>query len=127
MPRSPVFSPYEHPVPYTSLFRSYLVGDIIDGWRLKRGWYWPPAHTDVVRRILKMATTGTHVIYVPGNHDEAFRDYTGLHFVDVRSEQRRVGQECVSTSRSRCWPYHQQINTQENRMKQTVRKSHKAE
>ncbi len=61
----------------------YLVGDIIDGWRLKRGWYWPAAHNDVIRRILKLAKSGTHVVYVPGNHDEAFRDYTGLHFGDV--------------------------------------------
>ena len=68
----------------------YLVGDIIDGWRLKRGWYWPPAHNDVVRRILKMAKTGTHVIYVPGNHDEAFRDYTGLHFGDVALQHEAV-------------------------------------
>ena len=57
----------------------YLVGDIIDGWRLKRGWYWPPRHNDVIRRFLKMAKQGTRVIYVPGNHDEVFRDYTGLH------------------------------------------------
>jgi UDP-2,3-diacylglucosamine pyrophosphatase LpxH len=58
----------------------YLVGDIIDGWRLKRGWYWPPRHNDVIRRFLKMAKQGTRVVYVPGNHDEVFRDYTGLHF-----------------------------------------------
>jgi len=61
----------------------YLVGDIIDGWRLKRGWYWPPRHNDVIRRFLKMAKQGTRVIYVPGNHDEVFRDYTGLHFGGV--------------------------------------------
>ena len=58
----------------------YLVGDIIDGWRLKRGWHWPPRHNDVIRRFLKIAKQGTRVIYVPGNHDEVFRDYTGLHF-----------------------------------------------
>ena len=61
----------------------YLVGDIIDGWRLKRGWYWPPRHNDVVRRILKMAKHGTRVVYIPGNHDEALRDYAGLSFGDV--------------------------------------------
>ncbi len=61
----------------------YLVGDIIDGWRLRKGWYWPPRHNDVVRRILKMAKHGTHVVYVPGNHDEVLRDYTGLAFGDV--------------------------------------------
>ena len=61
----------------------YLVGDIIDTWRLRKGWYWPPRHNDVVRRILKMAKHGTHVVYVPGNHDEGLRDYTGLAFGDV--------------------------------------------
>ena len=61
----------------------YLVGDIIDAWRLRKGWYWPPRHNDVVRRLLKMAKHGTHVVYVPGNHDEVLRDYTGLAFGDV--------------------------------------------
>ena len=61
----------------------YLVGDIIDGWRLKRGWYWPPRHNDVIRCFLKMAKKGTRVVYVPGNHDEVFRDYAGLQFGDV--------------------------------------------
>ena len=61
----------------------YLVGDIIDTWRLRKGWYWPARHNDVVRRILKMAKRGTHVVYVPGNHDEGLRDYVGLAFGDV--------------------------------------------
>jgi len=61
----------------------YLVGDIVDGWQLRKGWYWPPAHNDVVRCVLKMAKRGARVIYIPGNHDEAFRDFTGLHFGDV--------------------------------------------
>lgn len=56
----------------------YLVGDIIDGWKLKRGWYWPQRHNDVVRRILKLAAKGTRVVYIPGNHDEALRPYAGL-------------------------------------------------
>jgi UDP-2,3-diacylglucosamine pyrophosphatase LpxH len=61
----------------------YLVGDIIDGWRLKRGWYWPARHNDVVRRVLKLANKGTRVVYIPGNHDEMARDYAGLHFGGV--------------------------------------------
>ncbi len=61
----------------------YLVGDIIDGWRLKRGWYWPPRHNDIVRRVLKLANKGTRVVYVPGNHDEVLRDFTGLSFGGV--------------------------------------------
>jgi UDP-2,3-diacylglucosamine pyrophosphatase LpxH len=61
----------------------YLVGDIIDGWQLSKGWYWPPAHNEVVRRILKMAHRGTRVVYVVGNHDEMLRDYTGFSFGGV--------------------------------------------
>jgi UDP-2,3-diacylglucosamine pyrophosphatase LpxH len=57
----------------------YLVGDIVDGWQLRKGWYWPPRHNDVVRCVLKKAKHGTRVIYVPGNHDEAFRGYVGLN------------------------------------------------
>lgn len=56
----------------------YLVGDIVDGWQLKKGWYWPTRHNDVVRCVLKKAKHGTRVVYIPGNHDEAFRGYTGL-------------------------------------------------
>src|SRR6188768_2151000 len=48
----------------------YLVGDIIDGWALKRRFYWPTAHNDVVWRVMKRARRGTRVIYIPGNHDE---------------------------------------------------------
>ena len=58
----------------------YLVGDIVDGWALRRGWFWPQSHNDVVRAILKMAKHGTRVVYVPGNHDEHFRDYCGFEF-----------------------------------------------
>jgi UDP-2,3-diacylglucosamine pyrophosphatase LpxH len=64
----------------------YLVGDIIDGWRLKRKFYWPPAHNDIVWRILKRARRGTRIVYIPGNHDEMFRQFSGLNFggVEIR-------------------------------------------
>ena len=55
----------------------YLVGDIIDGWRLKRRWFWPEAHNGVVAELLHKIDTGTRVIYVPGNHDEVLRSYCG--------------------------------------------------
>jgi UDP-2,3-diacylglucosamine pyrophosphatase LpxH len=61
----------------------YLVGDIVDGWRLRKGWYWPDAHNEVVRRVLKLAHSGTRVVYVAGNHDEMLRDYAGLSFGGV--------------------------------------------
>jgi UDP-2,3-diacylglucosamine pyrophosphatase LpxH len=58
----------------------YLVGDIVDGWRLKESWHWPQAHNDVVQKILRKARKGARVVYVPGNHDEFLRDYYGTHF-----------------------------------------------
>lgn len=57
----------------------FLVGDIIDGWRLKRSWFWDQHHDEVVRLILKAARTGTNIVYVPGNHDEMLRKYIGLN------------------------------------------------
>ncbi len=58
----------------------YLVGDIIDGWRMKRAWYWRQSHNDVIQKILRKARKGTRVIYVPGNHDENFRDFSRHRF-----------------------------------------------
>ena len=55
--------------------RLYLVGDIIDGWRLRKRWHWPQTHTNVVRRILTAAKRGTDVIYIVGNHDEFLRAF----------------------------------------------------
>ena len=68
----------------------FLVGDIIDGWRLKGGWYWPQAHNDVVQKILRMARKGVKVTYVPGNHDEFARAYCGMTFGDVRVVQDAI-------------------------------------
>lgn len=61
----------------------YLVGDIVDGWKLRKGWHWPQAHNDVVQKLLRKARKGARVIYVPGNHDEFARDYTDLTFGGV--------------------------------------------
>jgi UDP-2,3-diacylglucosamine pyrophosphatase LpxH len=61
----------------------YLVGDIIDGWRLKAAWYWPQAHNDVVQKLLRKVRKGTRMIYIPGNHDEFLRDYVGHTFGGV--------------------------------------------
>ncbi len=63
---------------HTQSEKLYLVGDIIDGWRIKRSWYWTETQTDVLQEILKKVRSGTEVIYVPGNHDEVLRDYMGL-------------------------------------------------
>ena len=66
----------------------YLVGDIVDGWRLRRAWHWPQAHNDVVQKLLRKARKGARIIYVPGNHDEFLRDFPGQHFggIEVRPD-----------------------------------------
>jgi UDP-2,3-diacylglucosamine pyrophosphatase LpxH len=58
----------------------YLVGDIIDGWRLRSGWYWPQAHNDVVQKLLRKVRRGARMVFVPGNHDEFARQFLGLTF-----------------------------------------------
>ena len=70
----------------------YLVGDIIDGWQLRRSWYWPQAHNDVVQKLLRKARKGTRVIFIPGNHDEFARKYLTHNFggVDVMEEAMHV-------------------------------------
>ena len=62
----------------------FLVGDIIDGWRLKKRWYFPQSHANVIRRILTAAKRGTRVYYILGNHDEALRKYLTYN-IDIGS------------------------------------------
>lgn len=57
----------------------FLVGDIVDGWRLQKRWYWPQEHSNVIRKILTAAKRGAQVKYIAGNHDEVLR--TWLHFI----------------------------------------------
>jgi len=61
----------------------YLVGDIVDGWRLKRSWYWPQPHNDVVQKLLRKARKGTRVVYVPGNHDEILRGFLEINIGQI--------------------------------------------
>jgi UDP-2,3-diacylglucosamine pyrophosphatase LpxH len=61
----------------------YLVGDIVDGWQLKSGWYWPQPHNDVVQKLLRKARKGARLIYLPGNHDEFLRDYCGRSIAGI--------------------------------------------
>ena len=68
----------------------YLVGDIIDGWQLKRGWFWPQSHNDVVQKLLRRARKGCQVIYVPGNHDEFAREFFNHSFGGVEVHEEAV-------------------------------------
>lgn len=81
----------------------YLVGDIIDGWQLRRSWYWPQAHNDVVQKLLRKARKGTRVVFVPGNHDEFARRYVEHNFGGVD-----VVEDCVhlTASGKRLWITH---------------------
>jgi UDP-2,3-diacylglucosamine pyrophosphatase LpxH len=65
----------------------YLVGDIIDFWAMKRGSKWTKAHNSIVQKILKKSRHGTKVIFIPGNHDEALREYCGLQFGGIELHQ----------------------------------------
>ena len=61
----------------------FLVGDIVDGWLLKRKFRWPQSHTNVIRKIMSYSKNGTKVIYLPGNHDEFAREYLDLNFGNI--------------------------------------------
>ena len=81
----------------------YLVGDIVDGWQLRRRWFWPQSHNDVVQKLLRRARKGCRVIYVPGNHDEFARGFVGHAFGGVD-----ILQEAVHTTATgqRLWVIH---------------------
>lgn len=70
----------------------YLVGDIIDGWQLRRSWYWPQAHNDVVQKLLRRARKGCKVFFIPGNHDEFARQFLGHSFGGIEVVPEAVHQ-----------------------------------
>jgi UDP-2,3-diacylglucosamine pyrophosphatase LpxH len=81
----------------------YLVGDIIDGWRLKKAWYWPQQHNDVLQKMLKKARKGCNVIYIPGNHDEAGRQFIGMSFGSIKIREDAIH---VMADGRRLWVTH---------------------
>ena len=66
----------------------FLVGDIIDGWLLRRKFRWPQSHTNVIRKILSYSKNDIKVIYIPGNHDDFLREYGEFSFgnIEVHNE-----------------------------------------
>lgn len=66
----------------------YLVGDIVDFWKVRRGPHWPQPHNDVIQKLLRKARKGARIVYIPGNHDEALREYCGLNFggIEIRRD-----------------------------------------
>ena len=70
----------------------FLVGDIIDGWRMRKKMYWHQEHNDVVQKVLKKAKNGTKVTLIPGNHDEILKDFTNFSFgeISIKNEDRHT-------------------------------------
>ncbi|MGL4575886.1 MAG: UDP-2,3-diacylglucosamine diphosphatase [Burkholderiaceae bacterium] len=96
----------EHLLSFLKHYQSdylYLLGDVIDGWQLKRRWHWPQAHNDVVQKILRKARKGCRVVFVPGNHDEFARKYLGHAFGGVIVVEDHVH---VTADGKRLWLTH---------------------
>jgi UDP-2,3-diacylglucosamine pyrophosphatase LpxH len=68
----------------------YLIGDIVDFWRIRRGIYWPQSHNDVLQKLLRKVRKGTDLVFIPGNHDEAMRDYCGMNFGGIAIERNII-------------------------------------
>ena len=81
----------------------FLVGDIVDGWQLRRNWFWPQSHNDVVQKLLRKARKGTRVIFVPGNHDEFARRYVGHEFGGIEIAEDWIH---VTADGRRLWVTH---------------------
>jgi len=81
----------------------YLVGDIIDGWKLRKSWFWPQSHNDVIQKILRKARKGSEVIFIPGNHDEMARQFLGLTFGDISVREDAIH---VTLDGRRLWVTH---------------------
>lgn len=68
----------------------YLVGDIVDGWRLAKAWYWPPEYHQLVELFLDKGLSGTRIVVLPGNHDEFLREYLGTFAGEIEFVDRTV-------------------------------------
>lgn len=86
----------------------FLVGDIVDGWQLKRRWYWTEAQSQVVAQIIRKVDAGTRVIFVPGNHDEFARDYAGRQFFGSKFAGIEIVKETIHETADgrRLWVLH---------------------
>jgi UDP-2,3-diacylglucosamine pyrophosphatase LpxH len=68
----------------------YLVGDIVDGWRLQKSWFWPADYNELALLMLDKALAGTRMVVLPGNHDEFLREYLGTYFGEIEFVDRTV-------------------------------------
>jgi UDP-2,3-diacylglucosamine pyrophosphatase LpxH len=83
----------------TSCERLFLVGDIVDGWRLRKSWFWDALHDEVIRLIVGKARGGTDVTYIPGNHDEMFRAWLSLGLEVAGIKLRQEGTHTTADGR----------------------------
>jgi len=88
---------------YNTCDTLYLVGDIIDGWRMKKRAFWPQQHVNVIRRILTRAKRGTKIVYITGNHDEFLRRYSGMSFGNIHLVDEHIHQ---SPNGKKYWVVH---------------------
>ena len=79
-----------HFLKYNDCDHLYLLGDIIDGWRLKKNWFWNQDFNTFIQKVLKKARSGTKVYYIPGNHDEIISDYCGFIFANINIRKRGI-------------------------------------
>ena len=77
----------------------FLVGDIVDGWKLRKSWYWDAAHDEVLRMVLGHAKRGAQVTYVPGNHDEMFRAWLPFGLEVAGIKLRRQAEHITATGK----------------------------
>ncbi|MGB3725051.1 MAG: UDP-2,3-diacylglucosamine diphosphatase [Glaciecola sp.] len=68
----------------------YLVGDIVDMWQMSKQFRWPPAHNNVMHKLISLSHSGTRVIFLPGNHDEPLQKYSGMQFGDIQIKREAV-------------------------------------
>jgi UDP-2,3-diacylglucosamine pyrophosphatase LpxH len=68
----------------------YLVGDIVDFWRVRRRPHWLQSHNDVLQKLMRKVRKGARLVFIPGNHDEGLRDYAGLHFGGIEIQINTV-------------------------------------
>lgn len=80
----------------SSCHNLFLVGDIIDGWRLRKSWYWDASHDEVLKQIVHYARSGTEVTYIPGNHDEMFRNWLPIGLEICGIKMRREAQHTTA-------------------------------
>lgn len=59
-------------------------------WALKKRVYWPDSHDNVIKKILELASNGTQVVFIPGNHDEAFKAYADSHFRGITLAKQHI-------------------------------------